>query len=1151
MTAQLRMPELDPDRFTVAILCALVEEIDTIEASLDSVYDSHFRAPRDDNIYVLGKIGPSDVVLTQIFPVGKVGAAHTAQRLKSSFRNVNLSLLIGVCGGVPCRNYREASTDIFLGDLVISTGLVQYDLGRHTGGLYPSPRGGVDHNLYNPHPSVATLSLRSRTMSGQESLREEMSRNIQSLLSREKFSAWIRPRQVDDVLFEPDHIHRHQSDTLQPCGCSDVSPCSLAQESSCRSLGCDLSRSVTRMRQRNAIRDRPGLGDLEIHWGLVASGDSVIRAGNVRDCIARERRVIAFEMEGAGIWNELPTLIVKAICDYADSHKNKMWQRYAAIVAASGARALLLQPSQMPARARNSTAEVFPGSRRDSSTICEPFDRLLRVNQPVWSVPILPDEVFIGRDAQLARIEAELPLGQCPKIVVEGLGGVGKTRLVLEVARRLRIRRPDQNIFWIQCSSSSSFERDCRRVLHDLEVPAAGDLTIDIRPLFKRHLEERCKHWLLILDNADDESLWSRTNTNQILLLSNYIPRASTGAVLVTTRNHRVAVDITRRQIIALRQLEEEDSVLLLNNLVTKSETLTTREASLQLVNYLAHLPLAIVQAAAFLNHNNISDIEVYLNVWRNNTEDEIIKLLNEDFSDESRYSDSQTFNPVAKTWLISFRHIEERCPLAAQILFHMACLDANKISKSAIPRLQGSPMDQETAFGVLKNFAFVENHQGESNDMSFSMHRLVHLAARNYLRSNQLFALKLIVAAGHLCTLIPGHQHNATTYWHQYLPHAEKVASASVQDWPYDLHRAQLQDQLSSAYLSNGLYTKSLVHRQNLVNWLEQQGMESRLATNRSMLSEVLRLSGRWEESFKIAERAYRALSVGDPDRLPATRALARAYAIEGLGKPVGMAMELSNEAVNLAAKCQFSSEARRWANIENACTLASALHADEQWLEEQAELRRALRELRHLPPDAQFVRSSELELALWYSQCRSRQADLSDSRLQEINHYIQSKLGPLHRVCLKGKMVLADFYASHQRFMEAESLYMELQDQLIEAGRSLDLDMVETRFHLALILLARNNHQRAMNLLLANVGVAVQMSGENSALTLHNLARFAIAYKQSGNTDKAIQLMRSCAERSRITLGDRNQETMIRVRIFNDWKAASRRTSRSAVVI
>ena len=46
-------------------------------------------------------------------------------------------------------------------------------------------------------------------------------------------------------------------------------------------------------------------------------------------------------MEGAGAWDYIPTVVVKGVCDYADSHKNKGWQQYAAATAAACMKAVL------------------------------------------------------------------------------------------------------------------------------------------------------------------------------------------------------------------------------------------------------------------------------------------------------------------------------------------------------------------------------------------------------------------------------------------------------------------------------------------------------------------------------------------------------------------------------------------------------------------------------------------------------------------------------------------------------------------------------------------------------------------------------------------------------------------------------------------
>ena len=70
-------------------------------------------------------------------------------------------------------------------------------------------------------------------------------------------------------------------------------------------------------------------------------GDTVMKSGSHRDEIAKRDGIIAFEMEGAGVWDYFPSIVIKGVCDYADSHKNKQWQPYAAATAAACTKAFL------------------------------------------------------------------------------------------------------------------------------------------------------------------------------------------------------------------------------------------------------------------------------------------------------------------------------------------------------------------------------------------------------------------------------------------------------------------------------------------------------------------------------------------------------------------------------------------------------------------------------------------------------------------------------------------------------------------------------------------------------------------------------------------------------------------------------------------
>lgn len=79
----------------------------------------------------------------------------------------------------------------------------------------------------------------------------------------------------------------------------------------------------------------------KVHYGTIASGNQVMKDADKRDAIARDNDILCFEMEAAGLMNQFPCLVIRGVCDYCDSHKNKAWQPYAAAAAAAWAKELL------------------------------------------------------------------------------------------------------------------------------------------------------------------------------------------------------------------------------------------------------------------------------------------------------------------------------------------------------------------------------------------------------------------------------------------------------------------------------------------------------------------------------------------------------------------------------------------------------------------------------------------------------------------------------------------------------------------------------------------------------------------------------------------------------------------------------------------
>lgn len=182
------------------------------------------------------------------------------------------------------------------------------------------------------------------------------------------------------------------------------------------------------------------------------------------------------------------------------------------------------------------------------------------------------------------------------------------------------------------------------------------------------------------------------------------------------------------------------------------------------LLAQLTYLLLVIVQAATYINENRIT-LADYLSLLAGQ-EEEVIDLLSEEFEDEGRYPNIK--NPVTTTWLISFDHIRNRDPLAADYLSFMACVDPKDIPQSLLPA--GASRKKETdAIGTLVAYSFVIRRPA---DLALDLHRLVHLATRNWLRKEGLITQWTEKAISRLEEVFPDHSHKNRSLWRIYLPH-------------------------------------------------------------------------------------------------------------------------------------------------------------------------------------------------------------------------------------------------------------------------------------------------------------------------------------------------------------------------------------------
>lgn len=359
-------------------------------------------------------------------------------------------------------------------------------------------------------------------------------------------------------------------------------------------------------------------------------------------------------------------------------------------------------------------------------------------------------------------------------MTIYGLGGCGKSALALEFAYRALVRHVGRMVFWVPAISRESFELAYREIGVRLDVSGITEDNADIKKLVKDALSSASLgDWLMIVDNADDSGVLLGTTDNDAISarLSDCLPHSNRGTILFTTRSRKVAGDLTSSSVLELYDMNKAEARDLLARRITKQGLLDDETAVDELLEIFTYLPLAIVQAAAFINNNDISVLG-YISLFRHaGTESE---LFSERFEDPSRYREMDS--TVAKTWHISFDQIRRQDPLAAEYLSFMACIDRINIPQSILPR-GGSLVQQVKALGTLAGYAFITERQQTVQELDkerfFDMHRLVHMASAWWLEGHDERATWAGRAVTRLEELLPygGHERKAT--WTTYLSHA------------------------------------------------------------------------------------------------------------------------------------------------------------------------------------------------------------------------------------------------------------------------------------------------------------------------------------------------------------------------------------------
>lgn len=470
-----------------------------------------------------------------------------------------------------------------------------------------------------------------------------------------------------------------------------------------------------------------------------------------------------------------------------------------------------------------------------------------------WSVPFQRNPRFVGRISEIADVDVRLSTeNHCERVAIIGLGGVGKTQIALEFAYRLRERRPDCSVFWVPATGIESLQQAYLDIGHQLQFDDLGKEQADIKKLIQDHLSrESAGQWLLVFDGADDD-MWidKAGNATESRRLIDYMPKSSHGSILFTTRSRKIAVNLANENVIRIGEMDEKAAKQVLRKSLIDQGLLSDDRITIEFLKQLTFLPLAIIQAAAYINKNEIS-LSEYLALLEDK-EQNIIELLSEDFEDEGRYRDVK--NPVANTWLISFEQIRRRDPLSAEYLSFMSCIDPKGIPQSLLPP---APSAKKTAdaIGTLSAYSFINKRPV---DQSLDLHPLVHLATRNWLKQEETLANWTANAVARLDDCFPSNDHKNMSLWRTYLPHVRYVLDSDLlQEGAQG--RLPLLQKSGLCLQSDGMYNEAERSFEQVMETRKRVLGQHHPDTLNSVndLAFVLRHQGKYKEAENMSRRA------------------------------------------------------------------------------------------------------------------------------------------------------------------------------------------------------------------------------------------------------------------------------------------------------
>jgi tetratricopeptide (TPR) repeat protein len=652
------------------------------------------------------------------------------------------------------------------------------------------------------------------------------------------------------------------------------------------------------------------------------------------------------------------------------------------------------------------------------------------VNTTPFIVPFDQNARFVGRESQLAELEQKLFVGaSTTKVAITGPSGIGKTQLALALAYRIRQECKYCSVFWISASDEESIHQGYAHIARRLTIPGWDDEKADVKKLVQLHLsKESAGQWFLVFDNADEATTES-TASPKVVGLMEFLPSSEHGAIIFTTANMKTATKLAPQNIVELPELEKDTAQRMLEMCLVKPAD-EQEEADL-LTKELTYLPLAIVQAAAYVNVNKTT-LQGYLSLLVEKKEE-----LAENLHRESE-------DVIAATWLISFEQIRRQDALAADYLLFMACVDRNDIPLALLPTAR--PHEQGIhAVATLDAYSLVTKRTAES---AFDLHQLVHVSIRNWLQEQGLLSQWTQVVVTRLLKVFPDNNHGSRSKWRRLLPHAKSALSSGLTDQDNEA-TTNLVWKCAMTLHEDGRWREA----EELFVQVMQTSSRVLGEEHPSTLTSIANLAstygnqGRWKEAeeleVQVMQTKKRVLREEHPSTLTSIANLASTYGKQGRWKE---AEELFVQVIETRKRVLREEHPDTLTSIAN---LASTYGNQGRWKEaEELEVQVMQTKKRVLREEHPSTLTSIANLASTYGkQGRWKEAEELFVQVMETRKRV---LSDEHPDTLTSIANLASTYRNQGRWKEAEELFVQVMETRKRVLREKHLDTLTSMHNL-----------------------------------------------------------------------------------------------------